>query len=142
MSAEGSARDRPPMAGMHHVALHARRYESTVGFYRDLLGLRVEWQPDDDNVYLTSGHDNLAIHRATGVVAETGQRLDHIGFIIDVPEDVDRWHDYLTAHGVAIDAPPRTHRDGARSFYCRDPEGTTVQIIHHPPLSARRASAR
>ena len=130
------------MAGMHHVALHARRFESTVGFYRDLLGLRVEWQPDADNVYLTSGRDNLAIHRATGVVAETGQRLDHIGFIIDVPEDVDRWHDYLAANGVAIDAPPRTHRDGARSFYCRDPEGTTVQIIHHPPLSASRASAR
>ena len=47
------------MAGMHHVALHARQFESTVGFYRDLLGLRVEWQPDADNVYLTSGPGQL-----------------------------------------------------------------------------------
>jgi hypothetical protein len=29
---------------------------------------------------------------------------------------------------------PRTHRDGARSFYCYDPEGAVVQVIHHPPV--------
>lgn len=127
---------RPPMAGMHHVALHARQFERTVAFYRDLLGMRVEWQPDPDNVYLTSGRDNLAIHRADDSVAGGGQRLDHIGFIIDDPADVDRWHGFLAGHGVEADAPPRTHRDGARSFYCHDPEGTTVQIIHHPPLSS------
>jgi hypothetical protein len=32
-------------------------------------------------------------------------------------------------------ASPRTHRDGARSFYCADPEGTVVQVIFHPPLT-------
>lgn len=142
MSVSRKPQDRPPMAGMHHVALHARNFEDTVGFYRDVFGMRIEWQPDADNAYLTSGRDNLAIHRATGDVAETGQRLDHIGFIIDVPDDVDRWYEYLAANDVVIDAPPRTHRDGARSFYCRDPEGTSVQIIYHPPLSSSRASAR
>ena len=130
------------MAGLHHVALHARRFEATLAFYRDLLGMRVEWQPDADNVYLTSGRDNLAIHRAADALSDAGQRLDHIGFIIDEPDDVDRWHEYLAANGVAAQAPPRTHRDGARSFYCLDPEGTTVQIIYHPPLSASRATAR
>ena len=29
-----------------------------------LLGFAVEWEPDPDNVYLTSGCDNLALHRA------------------------------------------------------------------------------
>lgn len=133
---------RPPMAGMHHVALHARDFDATVAFYRDLMGMRIEWQPDADNVYLTSGTDNLAIHRAAGAVVAAGQRLDHIGFIVDAPDHVDRWHRYLAVNGVAADGLPRTHRDGARSFYCRDPEGTTVQIIFHPPLAASRASAR
>lgn len=123
------------MAGLHHVALHARQFEDTVAFYTDLLGMAVEWRPDADNVYLTSGTDNLAIHRAGGDIAEGGQRLDHVGFLVDKPEDVDRWYEYLTANDVAADAPPRTHRDGARSFYCKDPEGTTVQIIYHPPLA-------
>ena len=126
---------RPPMAGLHHVALHARQFEDTVAFYTELLGMAVEWRPDADNVYLTSGTDNLAIHRAAGEIVEGAQRLDHVGFLVDKPGDVDRWYEYLTSNDVAVDAPPRTHRDGARSFYCKDPEGTTVQIIHHPPLA-------
>lgn len=126
---------RPPHAGLRHVALLARRFEETVAFYRDVLGMRVEWQPDADNVYLTSGVDNLAIHRAQDAAAERGQRLDHIGFVVNQPADVDRWHAFLAARGVETDAPPRTHRDGARSFYCKDPEGGVVQFIHHPPLA-------
>jgi hypothetical protein len=30
---------------------------------------------------------------------------------------------------------PRTHRDGARSFYCLDPSGNKVQILFHPPIT-------
>ena len=135
MTSAPSNRARPPMAGLRHVALFAHRFEETLAFYERILGMDVEWRPDEDNVYLTSGVDNLAIHRSTELAAKTGQRLDHIGFLVDAAEDVDRWHDYLLAHGVPVDAPPRTHRDGARSLYCRDPEGTLVQIIHHPPLS-------
>lgn len=123
------------MAGLHHVALHARQFEDTVAFYTELFGMAVEWRPDADNVYLTSGTDNLAIHRAAGDIVEHAQRLDHVGFLVDKPDDVDRWYEYLTANDVSVDAPPRTHRDGARSFYCKDPENTTVQIIHHPPLA-------
>ena len=36
---------------------------------------------------------------------------------------------------VAILQPPKTHRDGATSFYLRDPAGTTVQIIHLPNVA-------
>ena len=64
------------------------------------------------------------------------QRLDHIGFIIDSIDDVDCWYDFLVANNVKMKSEPRTHRDGARSFYCLDPAGTVVQIIYHPPLSA------
>ena len=125
------------MAGLRHVALSARRFDETLAFYRDIMGLRVEWHPDPDNIYLTSGVDNLAIHRVEGELAEEGQRLDHIGFLIDDPADVDRWYAYLTAQGVPVVAAPRNHRDGARSFYCTDPEGGVVQIIYHPPLAPR-----
>ena len=135
MTSAPSNRAPPPMAGLRHVALFAQRFEETLAFYERILGMDAEWRPDEDNVYLTSGVDNLAIHRSADPPAKTGQRLDHIGFLVDAAEDVDRWHDYLLAHGVPVDAPPRTHRDGARSLYCRDPEGTLVQIIHHPPLS-------
>jgi catechol 2,3-dioxygenase-like lactoylglutathione lyase family enzyme len=122
--------------GMRHVALMVKDLEVCERFYVELMGMRVEWRPDDNDVYLTSGNDNLALHRATAEPAgDEAQRLDHIGFILDDPEQVDVWHDYLKAHGVPIKKAPRTHRDGARSFYCTDPAGTTVQVIYHPPLA-------
>ena len=140
MTSEGRP---PPTAGLRHVALFARHFEATVGFYTEVMGMRIEWRPDADNCYLTNGNDNLALHRATREPGEN-QRLDHIGFIIDRIEDVDAWHDFLVAEDVEIVEPPRTHRDGARSFYCRDPEGTSVQLIYHPPLSrpGREAESR
>ncbi len=123
-----------PTAGMHHVALFAAAFDACLDFYTRLLGMRIEWQPDPDNYYLTSGNDNLALHRAEGA-PEGRQRLDHIGFILNNLQDVDEWHAFLQHEQVRILSAPRTHRDGARSFYCADPEGTTVQFIFHPPLS-------
>ena len=35
---------------------------------------------------------------------------------------------------------PRTHRDGARSFYCRDPSGVRVQLIYHIPIASLEAN--
>ena len=97
--------------------------------------MHVEWQPDNDNIYLTSGNDNLALHRSDQDFNPTNQKLDHIGFIINTPEQVDEWFGFLSHHNVTIRQPPRTHRDGARSFYCSDPAGTTIQLIYHPPIS-------
>lgn len=135
MTTSESVPRRPPAhSGLRHVALFSADLASSLGFYRDLLGMTVEWNPDPDNWYLTSGNDNLALHR--GEPPEGRQRLDHIGFIIDRMDDVDTWHDFLVAHQVHILQAPKTHRDGARSFYCADPDGTTVQMIYHPPISA------
>jgi len=128
---------RPPTTGgMRHVALYVHDLEACEHFYVELLGMQVEWRPDPDNVYLTSGNDNLALHRATIDFDISGaQKLDHIGFIIKTAEQVDEWFAFLTHHDIVIRQPPRTHRDGARSFYCYDPAGTVVQIIYHPPIS-------
>ena len=114
-----------------------RAFEATRRFYVDLLGFRVEWEPDGDNVYLTSGADNLALHRAASGPAARDTALDHIGILVQEARDVDAWAAHLRAAGVALHGKPRTHRDGARSFYVDDPDGNRVQIIHHPPISGR-----
>jgi catechol 2,3-dioxygenase-like lactoylglutathione lyase family enzyme len=124
------------MLGLHHVALWVRDFAACERFYCELLGMRVEWRPDPDNVYLTSGADNLALHRATGEFApRAAQHLDHIGFILADKGVVDAWCAHLKEHGVRIVKEPKTHRDGARSFYCLDPDGNTVQLIYHPPIA-------
>ncbi|MES9940030.1 MAG: VOC family protein [Candidatus Thiodiazotropha sp. 6PLUC2] len=122
--------------GMRHVALNVRDLASSEHFYVELLGMQIEWRPDPDNLYLTSGPDNLALHKiAVETFDEAAQRLDHIGFMLSSPESVDEWYDFLTEQGVKMRTSPRTHRDGARSFYCFDPDGVTLQIIYHPPVA-------
>jgi catechol 2,3-dioxygenase-like lactoylglutathione lyase family enzyme len=125
-----------PTGGLRHVAIFVETFEECIIFYTELLGMSVEWQPDADNVYLSSGNDNLALHRFKGGErAPEAQRLDHIGFIIDEIDQVDCWYEFLKAQGVRMKSTARTHRDGARSFYCLDPDGNVVQMIYHPPIS-------
>ncbi len=122
--------------GMRHLALFVDDLAAVEHFYVKLLGMDVEWRPDEDNVYLTSkGHDNLALHRKQpDLNTSGGQKLDHLGFIMNNADEVDQWFDFLKHHGVQMLTEPRRHRDGATSFYCMDPDGNRVQMIHHPPI--------
>lgn len=131
-----------PTSGMRHVALFVPDFDAACHFYIELMGMAVEWQPDPDNIYLCSGNDNVALHNKPDNVNldPAHQRLDHIGFIIDEMDDVDHWYDFLKANKVKMQNEPRTHRDGARSFYCLDPAGTLVQLMYHPPLSSGKPS--
>jgi len=103
--------------------------------------MELEWMPDDDNAYLTSGSDNLALHKLPeGAKPGPAQTLHHIGFVVREPGDVDAWADRVRSCGIRLAAEPRTHRDGARSFYFHDPDGLLIQLIYHPPISGRGAA--
>ena len=126
----------PHFIGLRHVALYVRDVGRSLAFYRDGLGMELEWKPDEENVYLTSGSDNLALHqlppdREPGEV----QTLGHVGFAVLSAEDVDVWALRLKDQGIRLVKPPKTHRDGARSFYFHDPDQILIQLIYHPPIS-------
>ncbi len=120
------------LLGMRHLALRVRDPQASKRFYADCFGMKVVWEPDPDNVYLSSGPDNLALHRAD--VGGAGA-LDHMGFIVDTKEEVDRLAERFRARGVTLAAEPRDHRDGSRSFYCLDPDGLRIQVLYEPTLS-------
>lgn len=131
--------DAPPLS-LRHLALwiEPAAFDATVRFYREGLGMAPYWQPDPDNVYLAGNGDNLALHRAVAprTVSHDASPLDHLGFFVGDAEGVRRWHDRLAnaaaALGITIAQPVKTHRDGATSFYLRDPAGNLVQILHVP----------
>ncbi len=126
----------PPTRGIRHVALLCADMGKMERFYCDVLGYRVEWRPSAAELYLTRGEDNLALHALTEPRESAREsRLDHVGFLMSRPEDVDAWELYLREKGMVLDTEPRTHRDGARSFYARDPEGNRLQFLYHPPIS-------
>lgn len=130
----------PPLLGLHHLAIRVAddRYDATLRFYREGMGMRTDWQPDANATYLTSGRDNLALHRVA-VVERAHSALDHIGFMVPDLSAVEAWHTRLSEHaeqlGIEILGKPRVHRDGASSFYLIDPAGNTLQIVHIPSES-------
>ena len=122
------------MLGLRHLALKVKDMDKTVDFYTRVLGMRIDWQPDKDNVYLTSGSDNLALHHC--YEPNSGGTLDHFGFMVSQSEEVDEWALRLTRQGVALVQRPETHRDGSRSLYFRDPDENLVQLLFHPKVTA------
>jgi catechol 2,3-dioxygenase-like lactoylglutathione lyase family enzyme len=123
--------EAPPALGLRHVALAVLDLAAAERFFVEVLGYRVEWRPDEDDVYLTRHGDNVALHRARERPAQG--MLDHVGLLVAHARDVDAWAAWLQGKGVQLLAAPRTHRDGARSLYVEGPEGLVVQILHHPP---------
>lgn len=119
--------------GMRHVALNVSDVPRSLGFYRDLLGFQIVWEPDAENVYLSSGCDNLAIHRSEEI-ARPGA-LDHIGVIVSSPSEVQDAEAALRNVGVEILAATRQHRDESVSCYVADPDGNSVQILFEPVIS-------
>jgi catechol 2,3-dioxygenase-like lactoylglutathione lyase family enzyme len=131
-----SSSELPPTRGVRHVAFRCRDLAAMERFYCDLLGYAVEWRPSERELYLSRGEDNVALHAHPGDVPGES-RVDHVGLLMARPEDVDAWAAWLEAHGVELDTRPRTHRDGARSFYARDPEGNRLQFLYHPPIATK-----
>jgi catechol 2,3-dioxygenase-like lactoylglutathione lyase family enzyme len=128
--------------GLRHLALKVTDLGRSRRFYEKLFGMRIVWEPDADNVYLSSGGDNLALHQIpTSELAEyAGQRaqfLDHLGVIMDTPESVDRLFAQVEQYGATIVHQPKRHRDGSYSFYIADPDRNVVQVLYEPTISKK-----
>jgi catechol 2,3-dioxygenase-like lactoylglutathione lyase family enzyme len=131
-----------PMAGlkgMRHIALKVRSAARSKKFYQDILGMDVVWEPDPQNVYLSSGCDNIAIHEVTDSFAERAEerQLDHLGFVVESVDRVKELEEDFRARGVTIVHAFKVHRDGSASFYCADPDGIVIQMLYEPHLSVQ-----
>jgi len=125
------------LKGMRHIALKVRDVARSKSFYQDFLGMEVVWEPDPQNVYLSSGCDNIALHEVSRSFATgaTEQQLDHLGFVVATIDQVKQLEETFRASGIKIVHPFKVHRDGSASFYCADPDGIVIQMLYEPHLS-------
>lgn len=123
--------------GLRHVALRVKDVQVSQRFYETLFGMQVVWHPDSENVYLSTGMDNLALHQypkedVAQLAPSHLHPLDHVGFLMASPQDVEEFFKEASAQGVTIVKPLRRHRDGSFSFYLADPDQNTIQILYEP----------
>ena len=128
------------LKGLWHLALKVTDLTRSQTFYQTLFGMRVVWRPDPENVYLSSGQDNLALHQiptSEGIEYKqnAAQYLDHLGFIVNTPDAVDRLFREAEQAQATIVKHPARHRDGSYSCYLADPDGNTVQVLYEPNIS-------
>ena len=134
-----SEENRPlPLRGLRHLALKVTDIGKSRRFYEGILGMRIVWEPDPENLYLSFGSDNLALHQippGETPAAEKEQRLDHFGFIAENESVVDAMAQKMETAGVPIVKPVKRHRDGSYSFYMADPDGNVIQVLYEPHIS-------
>jgi len=123
-----------PNRGMRHLALTVADAGRSAEFYSRVFGMKIVWQPDPDNIYLSSGCDNLAIHRGDAG-DRRAQSLDHLGFIVPTIAEVEAAFEWVKSAGIEIAKPIKHHRDGSVSFYIRDPDGNVIQALYEPAIS-------
>ena len=141
----------PPLhRGLRHLALRVTNLSRSRQFYEQLLGFQAVWEPDAENVYFSSGVDNLALHQISKREMDSYDRtktqlLDHMGVILDSPQAVDQMHQTILPKieslGGRITKEPKQHRDGSYSFYFADPDGNLIQALYEPTISQLRISA-
>ena len=124
--------------GIRHIALKVKNIENCKHFYHRILQMDIDWEPDPENIYLTNGHDNLALHYSDDISTHKNNGcLDHFGIVVKNKSDVDKWYDHVSENGVKIQQGIKDHRDGSRSFYCYDPDQNVIQIIWIPNISRK-----
>ena len=136
---------------VRHVGIVVVDLDRALRFYRDLLGLVLAREMDEGGDYLARltalpgaaartvklaapGGGMVELLRFTSHPAAVGPEpsaatpgCSHVAFTVP---DLEAVHARLSAAGVRFHAPPQVSPDGgARVAYCRDPEGTIIELV-------------
>jgi catechol 2,3-dioxygenase-like lactoylglutathione lyase family enzyme len=131
------------IAGLHHVTLLCKDVERSVGFYRNLLGMRLVKQTtnEDDRGARHLFFGDEEGRPGTLITCLEYPDLDegsvgrgsthHFALAVETDEELVGWRDYLTARGIPVtDVMDRTY---FKSVYLRDPDGHIIELATKGP---------
>lgn len=146
------------MTSLHHTGLTVRDLERSLGFYRDLLGMRVLFEQEKKGGYLAAivGYEDAHVRMAHLAFPGGGHRVEVFQYLEPAPrgeageprdvgishvclavDDLGALHRRLREAGVEFYSDPVRVDTGANAggsgVYLRDPDGITLELFQPPP---------
>lgn len=107
------------------VMLGVREMERSLAFYRDALGLTVQFG-SAEFAFLSAGGVSVVLRAAAGLEAAEDARWSELVFHV---EDIDAAHWQLRERGVAFRVEPRIVTGDQLAADFRDPDGHVLSIF-------------
>ncbi|MDR1833009.1 MAG: VOC family protein [Fusobacteriaceae bacterium] len=118
-----------------HVTIHAKAFEKSVAFYRDIVGLPIARTVPADAplekariAFMGDGETVVELIRQAAPAEPVVAVNITIGFL--VPGDIAAWKAELAAGGFEI-IEPETLPPNVIFFYIKDPDGVLVQFYRY-----------
>lgn len=117
--------------GLNHITLRVNNIEKAEQFYSDILGLEIEKKMGRSMTVYRIGKDTLVLVEAETEYEKTSKdyRVDHFGFFVDSPEQVDELAAIFREEEVTILSGPSNRKTG-RFVFISDPDGNMIEIFN------------
>lgn len=118
---------------LDHVNIRTTELAKTIGFFTEVLGLRVGWRPDFNfgGAWLYAGEKDVVhlVEVGRPSAPSDGSALDHFAFAIDDFEDARR---RLERAGIAY-RETAAPNGGIRQFFITELNGVTLELNCRAP---------
>jgi len=119
-------------SGINHITIRVNDIERAEEFYGEILGFElVRKMGKSMAVYKVGEVDTLVLVEAeTSYDPESRDyRVDHFGFYVDSPDEVDELADYFRQNEVTVLSGPANRKRG-RFVFISDPDGNMIEIFY------------
>ncbi len=119
-------------SGLNHITIRVNDIERAEEFYGDILGFELLRKMGKSMaVYQVGDEDTLVLVEAETSYDPTSRdyRVDHFGFYVDSPDEVDEMAEYFREREVSILSGPANRKRG-RFVFISDPDGNMIEIFY------------
>ncbi|MDX1618799.1 MAG: VOC family protein [Balneolaceae bacterium] len=119
-------------SGLNHITIRVNDIERAEEFYGDILGFElIRKMGKSMSVYRVGDEDTLVLVEAETSYDPSSRdyRVDHFGFYVDSPDEVDELAEYFREHEVTVLSGPANRKRG-RFVFISDPDGNMIEVFY------------